>query len=60
MPVTIAFHPDVKAFAVGCVRTEPSRGNEPDVVTSSFKLLDALTLERQSNYAFSFSFLMTP
>jgi len=60
VPVTIAFHPDVKAFAVGCVRTEPSRGNEPDVVTSSFKLLDALTLERQSNYAFSFSFLMTP
>ncbi|KIM30042.1 hypothetical protein M408DRAFT_22463 [Serendipita vermifera MAFF 305830] len=50
VPVTIAYHPEVKAFAIGCVRTEPSLNNMPDIVTSSFKLIDALTLEHLNSY----------
>lgn len=51
VPVALAYHQDANAFAVGCVRTEPSRTGAPDIISSSFKLIDALTLERP--YPFS-------
>jgi CPSF A subunit region len=44
--MTIAYHREANAFAIGCVRTDPSQTGAPDVVTSSFKLIDTLTHER--------------
>ncbi|PVF94630.1 hypothetical protein CPB86DRAFT_765387 [Serendipita vermifera] len=50
VPVSVDYHPGINAFALGCVRTEPSRPGAPDIITSSFKLLDALTFEHVNSY----------
>jgi CPSF A subunit region len=56
--MTIAYHQEANAFAIGCVRTDPSQTGAPDVVTSSFKLIDALTYERMhSRFPLSYRLL---
>lgn len=52
VPNTLAYHPDIKAFAVGCLRTEPSLNGASDNIGSSFKLIDALTFEFLNSHSF--------
>ncbi|KAG8793975.1 hypothetical protein FRC16_010750 [Serendipita sp. 398] len=51
VPVSIAYHSETHAFALGCVRREPSRDEAYDATTSSFKLLDATTFEHLNSYS---------
>ncbi|KAG8816983.1 hypothetical protein FRC17_000103, partial [Serendipita sp. 399] len=51
IPISIAYHPEIHAFALGCVRREPSRAGAFDTITSSFKLLDATTFEFLNSYS---------
>jgi hypothetical protein len=44
-PIQVAYHPEIKVFAVGCLREEPP--NAGGTITSSFKLIDALNYERE-------------
>jgi DNA damage-binding protein 1 len=44
-PIQVAYHPEIKAFGVGCLREEPPDTVGAISITSSFKLIDALTYE---------------
>lgn len=46
-PIQVAYHPVIKAFGVGCSREEPPNTVRAGSITSAFKLIDALTYERE-------------
>jgi DNA damage-binding protein 1 len=46
-PHQVAYHPELKVFGVGCLREEPPNAAGGGSITSSFKLIDALTYERE-------------
>jgi len=46
-PVQVTYHHELKVFGVGCLREEPPTAAGGGSITSSFKLIDALTYERE-------------
>jgi DNA damage-binding protein 1 len=46
IPERISHHPEFKVFAVACLRTEPVRIGDGDVLTSSLQLLDDTNFRR--------------
>ncbi|KAF9463019.1 CPSF A subunit region-domain-containing protein [Collybia nuda] len=49
-PRRLAYEPTLKVFGVACTRTEPSRVGDLQVSSSSFKLLDNISLSTLSNF----------
>lgn len=46
-PIQVAYYPEIKVFGVCCLREEPPNTVGIGSITSSFKLIDALTYERE-------------
>ncbi|THH20561.1 hypothetical protein EW146_g835 [Bondarzewia mesenterica] len=49
-PRRLAYSPSLKAFGVGCVRTEPGRIGDVELASSSFKVLDDTSFELFGEY----------
>ena len=46
-PKRIVYHAALKMYGVACVREEPVRLGEPELITSSFRILDDTSFSRK-------------
>jgi DNA damage-binding protein 1 len=46
-PRRISYHAALKMYGIACVRTEPVRLGDPELITSSFRIMDDVSFSRK-------------